>query len=89
MRILIDDMTILPNIPVSLSAVSVPAGLYMTLHDGKVSHVPCFGPLTTSGSDVCHLQATLRASTPDQGYTIIWVPVKTMWSRASGDQWGK
>lgn len=56
LRILIDDIIILLNTPVSLSVVSF-LGLYITLHDIRLSHVICFGPLNASRSDVCHLQA--------------------------------
>lgn len=56
MRILIDGIIILLNTPVSLSVVSFP-GLYITLHEIRLSRVVCFGSLNASRSDVCHLQA--------------------------------
>lgn len=86
MRTLIDDITILADIPVLLPVTSFPVGLYVTVHDTRIGHTTCFGP---GRSDVCHLEAAVRASigslgsfplphepdnAPHRDYTIILAP---------------
>lgn len=61
LKILIDDIIIFLNIPVSFSVVSFPAGLYVTLYDIRLSHVVCCGPLIASRSDVCHYNQRLKS----------------------------